>query len=73
MAGPPTVTELADSLLADLYLEAGEPRRADAIEELQVLLVHAPDRVELCSTRRTRAPGQPVRTRIADLPFLIFP
>ncbi|MCA9675893.1 MAG: tetratricopeptide repeat protein [Kofleriaceae bacterium] len=33
--------------LADLYLEAGEPRRADAIEELQVLLAHAPDRVEL--------------------------
>jgi golgin subfamily B member 1 len=33
--------------LADLYLEAGEPRRADAIEELQVLLGHAPDRVEL--------------------------
>jgi golgin subfamily B member 1 len=33
--------------LADLYLEAGEPRRAEAIEELQVLLGHAPDRVEL--------------------------
>lgn len=33
--------------LADLYLEAGEPRRADAIEELQVLLAHSPDRVEL--------------------------
>jgi len=33
--------------LADLYLEAGETRRADAIEELQVLLGDAPDRVEL--------------------------
>jgi tetratricopeptide (TPR) repeat protein len=33
--------------LADLYLEAGEPRRTEAINELQFLLAHAPDRVEL--------------------------
>jgi tetratricopeptide (TPR) repeat protein len=33
--------------LADLYLEAGEPRRHEAINELQYLLGHAPDRVEL--------------------------
>ncbi len=33
--------------LADLYLEAGESRRHDAIEELQVLIQHSPDRVEL--------------------------
>ncbi len=33
--------------LADLYLEAGEPRRTDAIEELQILLADKPDRVEL--------------------------
>jgi tetratricopeptide (TPR) repeat protein len=33
--------------LADLYLEAGESRRAEAINELQFLLSHAPDRVEL--------------------------
>jgi tetratricopeptide (TPR) repeat protein len=33
--------------LADLYLEAGEARRAEAIHELQYLLAHAPDRVEL--------------------------
>ena len=33
--------------LAELYLEAGEPRRADAIEELQSLLTQGPDRVEL--------------------------
>lgn len=33
--------------LADLYLEAGEPRREEAIRELQFLLGHAPDRVEL--------------------------
>src|SRR5690606_22463329 len=33
--------------LADLYLEAGEARRAEAIQELQYLLAHAPDRVEL--------------------------
>jgi len=33
--------------LADLYLEAGEPRRHDAIEELQVLVQAYPDRVEL--------------------------
>ncbi len=33
--------------LADLYLEAGEARRAEAIHELQFLLSHAPDRVEL--------------------------
>jgi hypothetical protein len=33
--------------LADLYLEAGEPRRHEAIAELQFLLGHAPDRVEL--------------------------
>jgi tetratricopeptide (TPR) repeat protein len=33
--------------LAELYLEAGEPRRADAIEELQFLVQADPDRVEL--------------------------
>ncbi|HSD90046.1 MAG TPA: tetratricopeptide repeat protein, partial [Kofleriaceae bacterium] len=33
--------------LADLYLEAGEARRHEAIGELQFLLTHAPDRVEL--------------------------
>jgi tetratricopeptide (TPR) repeat protein len=33
--------------LADLYLEAGEARRHEAIAELQFLLGHAPDRVEL--------------------------
>ena len=33
--------------LADLYLEAGEARRHEAIRELQFLLGHAPDRVEL--------------------------
>ena len=33
--------------LADLYLEAGEARRSEAIQELQYLLVQAPDRVEL--------------------------
>ncbi len=33
--------------LADLYLEAGESRRSEAIVELQYLLAHAPDRVEL--------------------------
>lgn len=33
--------------LADLYLEAGEARRADAITELQALLTFAPDRVEV--------------------------
>jgi tetratricopeptide (TPR) repeat protein len=33
--------------LADLYLEAGEARRSEAINELQFLLAHAPDRVEL--------------------------
>ncbi len=33
--------------LADLYLEAGEARRDEAITELQYLLGHAPDRVEL--------------------------
>jgi tetratricopeptide (TPR) repeat protein len=33
--------------LADLYLEAGEARRHEAINELQFLLGHAPDRVEL--------------------------
>lgn len=33
--------------LADLYLEAGEARRSEAIRELQFLLGHAPDRVEL--------------------------
>lgn len=33
--------------LADLYLEAGEARRSEAIVELQYLLSHAPDRVEL--------------------------
>lgn len=33
--------------LADLYLEAGEARRPEAIAELQFLLGHAPDRAEL--------------------------
>ncbi|HEY5926341.1 MAG TPA: tetratricopeptide repeat protein [Kofleriaceae bacterium] len=33
--------------LADLYLEGGEARRTEAIQELQYLLSHAPDRVEL--------------------------
>jgi tetratricopeptide (TPR) repeat protein len=33
--------------LADLYLEAGEARRHEAISELQFLLGHTPDRVEL--------------------------
>src|SRR5439155_2441551 len=33
--------------LADLYLEAGESRRSEAIHELQYLLSRAPDRVEL--------------------------
>ena len=33
--------------LADLYLEAGEARRGDAISELQTLLQFAPDRVEV--------------------------
>ncbi|HUH03152.1 MAG TPA: tetratricopeptide repeat protein, partial [Kofleriaceae bacterium] len=33
--------------LANLYLEAGEARRPDAIEELQVLIQHDADRVEL--------------------------
>lgn len=33
--------------LADLYLEAGESRRPEAIAELQFLLGHAPDRAEL--------------------------
>lgn len=33
--------------LADLYLEAGEARRDEAIVELQYLLGHAPERVEL--------------------------
>jgi tetratricopeptide (TPR) repeat protein len=33
--------------LADLYLEAGEARRHEAIAELQLLINHAPDRVEL--------------------------
>jgi len=33
--------------LADLYLEAGDARRSEAIYELQFLLSHAPDRVEL--------------------------
>jgi tetratricopeptide (TPR) repeat protein len=33
--------------LADLYLEAGEARRGEAIAELQFLLSKAPDRVEL--------------------------
>nr|HEX4314257.1 tetratricopeptide repeat protein [Kofleriaceae bacterium] len=33
--------------LADLYLEAGAGRRAEAIRELQFLLGHTPDRVEL--------------------------
>jgi tetratricopeptide (TPR) repeat protein len=33
--------------LADLYLEAGEARRAEAIQELQFLVAHAPERVEL--------------------------
>ncbi len=33
--------------LADLYLEAGEARRGDAIAQLQQLLTFAPDRVEV--------------------------
>ena len=33
--------------LADLYLDAGEVRRIEAIRELQFLLTHSPDRVEL--------------------------
>jgi len=33
--------------LAELYLEVGEPRRQDAIEELQFLVQADPDRVEL--------------------------
>ncbi len=33
--------------LAELYIEAGESRRTDAIRELQTLLGFAPDRVEL--------------------------
>ncbi|MEZ4400443.1 MAG: response regulator [Kofleriaceae bacterium] len=33
--------------LADLYLEAGEARRGDAIAELQALLAFVPDRVEV--------------------------
>jgi tetratricopeptide (TPR) repeat protein len=33
--------------LAELYLEAGEPRRQDAIEELQLLIQADPDQVEL--------------------------
>jgi tetratricopeptide (TPR) repeat protein len=33
--------------LANLYLEAGEERRADAVAELQTLLAANPDRVEL--------------------------
>jgi tetratricopeptide (TPR) repeat protein len=33
--------------LADLYLEAGEARRSEAITELQFLLGYAPDRAEL--------------------------
>nr|HEX4316927.1 tetratricopeptide repeat protein [Kofleriaceae bacterium] len=33
--------------LADLYLEGGEKRRHEAIDELQYLLSRAPDRVEL--------------------------
>ncbi len=33
--------------LAELYIEAGEARRADAIRELQTLLTFAPDRVEV--------------------------
>ena len=33
--------------LADLYLQAGEARRQEAIAELQLLISHQPDRVEL--------------------------
>jgi golgin subfamily B member 1 len=33
--------------LADMYLESGEVRRSEAIRELQFLLTHSPDRVEL--------------------------
>jgi golgin subfamily B member 1 len=33
--------------LADLYLEGGESRRVEAIQELQFLLAHSPERVEL--------------------------
>ncbi|MEO6776419.1 MAG: tetratricopeptide repeat protein [Kofleriaceae bacterium] len=36
--------------LADLYLDAGEARRHEAINELQFLLGHTPDRVELYKT-----------------------
>ncbi len=36
--------------LADLYLEAGEARRGDAIRELQQLLAFAPERVEIYKT-----------------------
>jgi tetratricopeptide (TPR) repeat protein len=36
--------------LADLYLEAGEARRADAIAEVQLLLAAAPDRAEFYKT-----------------------
>jgi tetratricopeptide (TPR) repeat protein len=33
--------------LADLYIEAGESRREEAIRELQLLLQHAPERAEI--------------------------
>jgi golgin subfamily B member 1 len=36
--------------LADLYLEARDARRQEAIAELQFLVAHAPDRVELYKT-----------------------
>ena len=55
--GAITALEVASSLdpddielheqLANLYLEAGESRRPEAIEELQILIANDPDRVEL--------------------------
>jgi tetratricopeptide (TPR) repeat protein len=33
--------------LADLYIEAGESRRAEAIDQLQYLLQHSPERAEI--------------------------
>ena len=44
---PPDLPPAAMFRLADLYLEAGEARRDEAIVELQYLLGHAPERVEL--------------------------
>lgn len=42
----PDDTDLRERLV-NLYLEAGDGHRRDAIEEIQVLIEHAPDRVEL--------------------------